>query len=71
MATIKLKEAIGVCSVAMHPIACGHNELFHFNQTSFQAFSWYQLHNGDYKGILDHSFGKQLPTNFLQSLLDF
>ena len=33
--------------------------------------SWYQLHNGDYKGILEHSFGKQLPTNFLQSPLDF
>ena len=28
-----------LCSVwAMHPIACWHNELFHFNQTSFQAF---------------------------------
>ena len=23
--------------------------------------NWYQLHNGDYKGILEHSFGKQLP----------
>ena len=32
--------------------------------------NWYQLHNGDYKGILEHSFGKQLPTNFLQSLLE-
>ena len=32
--------------------------------------NWYQLHNGDYKGILEHSFGKQLPTTFLQSLLD-
>ena len=30
--------------------------------------SWYQLHNGDYKGILKHSFGKQLPANLLQLL---
>ena len=33
--------------------------------------SWYQLHNGDYTGILEHSFGKQLPANMLQLLLDF
>ena len=33
--------------------------------------SWYQLHNGDYTGILEHSFGKQLPANVLQLLLDF
>ena len=32
--------------------------------------NWYQLHNGDYQVILEHSFGKQLHTNFLQSLLD-
>ena len=35
--------------------------------------NWYQWHNGDYEDrlqILEHSFGKQLPTNFLQPLLD-
>ena len=31
--------------------------------------NWYQLHNGDYQVLLEHSFGKQLPTNFLQSFL--
>ena len=33
--------------------------------------SWYQLHNGDYKGILEHSFGKQLPTNFCNHFWTF
>ena len=32
--------------------------------------NWYQLLKGDYKRMLEHSFGKQLPTNFQQSLLD-
>ena len=27
--------------------------------------SWYQLHNEDYTGLLEHSFGKQLPANML------
>ena len=31
--------------------------------------NWYQLLKGDYKRILEHSFGKQLPTNFLQPCL--
>ena len=30
--------------------------------------NWYQLHSGDYKGILEHSFGKQLPYVVLRQL---